>query len=90
MTSTTYQNSDENNDAINALKADYDTRLQALRDGSGGTSGFQSAAGRGRKFVKNNPVLVIGGALTVGLLVGAFFGRRSVSGSTNGSRSSGK
>ena len=78
-----YEITDGNNDAIRALKADYDTRLQALQNGDG----FKTAGQRSRKFVKNNPVLVIGGALTVGLIVGAFFGRRSSSGNGKASGS---
>ena len=84
MTATTsYEITDRNNDAIRELKADYDTRLQALQNGNGS----QSAGQMSRKFVKNNPVLAIGGALTVGLLVGALIGRRSSRSSSKGSGS---
>jgi ElaB/YqjD/DUF883 family membrane-anchored ribosome-binding protein len=75
MTTTTFQSNDGYNNAISSLKADYETKAQALRDGVSDFS--QSTAQRGGKFVKNNPALVISSALVIGLLVGAVIGRRS-------------
>ena len=64
---------DEHWDALNKLKDDYTIRLYALRAGIGYRGPVQSSGW----LVKNRPILAIGSALTIGLLVGALIGRKS-------------
>jgi ElaB/YqjD/DUF883 family membrane-anchored ribosome-binding protein len=71
---TPYKMTDEQKDAINELKDDYNIRLQALRSGNGYRGSVQSSGW----LVKNSPVLTIGSALTIGLLVGTLIGRKSI------------
>ena len=74
MSTTTYRGNERYNNAITALNADYETKVQALRNGMGDVP--QTSVQRGRTFV-DNPALVVSSALTIGLLVGAVIGRRN-------------
>jgi ElaB/YqjD/DUF883 family membrane-anchored ribosome-binding protein len=75
MTTTTYQGNEGHNSAITALRADYETKVRALRNGVSDVS--QGTMQRSGNFVRNNEALVITSALTIGLLVGTILGRRS-------------
>jgi ElaB/YqjD/DUF883 family membrane-anchored ribosome-binding protein len=65
------------NHAGGAFEDDAETGFETASWSENTQGNAKGIAQRGRTFFKNNPILVIGGAVTVGFILGAFVGRRS-------------
>jgi hypothetical protein len=65
------------NGAGGAFDDDAETGFEAAAWSENTQGNAKGIAQKGRMFVKNHPILVIGGAVTIGFILGAFVGRRS-------------